>query len=71
METLRIDILNPKAKALLKGLANLELIRIREDKSDKDFTDLLKKFRKKADNAPDLEEITKEVEVVRKARHEK
>lgn len=71
METIRIDILNPKAKALLKGLANLELIRIRKDKSDEDFTDLLKKFRKKAETAPDPEEITKEIEAVRKARHEK
>ncbi len=71
METLKIDILNPKAKALLKDLANLELIRIRKEKSDTDFTDLLKKFRNKADRAPSLDEITKEVESVRKARYEK
>jgi hypothetical protein len=71
METIRIDILNPKAKALLKDLANLELIKIRKDKSDTDFADLLKKFRNKADKAPSLDEITMEVEAVRKARYEK
>lgn len=71
METVKIDILNPKAKALLKDLANLELIRIRKEKSGTDFTDLLKKFRNKASKAPSLEEITLEVEAVRKARYEK
>ena len=44
METIKIDILNPKAKALLKDLANLELIRIRKDKLEpNDFSDILKK----------------------------
>lgn len=72
METIKIDILNPKAKALLKDLANLELIRIRKDKSEpNDFSDILKRFRSQAENAPSLEEITKEVEAVRKARYEK
>jgi hypothetical protein len=71
METLKIDILNPKAKALLKDLANLELIRIRKEKSNTDFSDLLKKFRKKSETALSLEEIALEVEAVRKARYEK
>lgn len=71
METIRVDILNPKAKALLKDLANLNLIRIRKETSESDFSELLKKFRSKADQAPSLEEITKEVEAVRKARYEK
>ncbi len=71
METIKIDILNPKAKALLKDLANLDLIRIRKETSDSDFFELLKKFRSKADKAPSLEEITLEVEAVRKARYEK
>ena len=71
METIRIDILNPKAKALLKDLANLDLIRIRKETSENDFSELLEKFRSKSDQAPSLEEITKEVEVVRKARYEK
>lgn len=71
METIRIDILNPKAKALLKDLANENLIRVREEAPDPDFSELLIKFRSKADEAPSLEEITSEVEAVRKARYEK
>jgi hypothetical protein len=71
METIRIDILNPKAKALLKDLANLDLIRIRKENSENAFSEVLKKFRSKSDEAPSLEEITKEVEAVRKARYEK
>ncbi|EKB50225.1 hypothetical protein [Cecembia lonarensis] len=71
METIRIDILNPKAKALLKDLANLDLIRIRKEDSENAFSEVLKKFRSKSDEAPSLEDITKEVEAVRKARYEK
>ena len=71
METIRVDILNPKAKALLKDLANLDLIRIRKENSENTFSEVLKKFRSKSDEAPSLEEITKEVEAVRKARYEK
>jgi len=71
METLKIDILNPKAKALLKDLANLELIKIRKEKDTSSFSDLLEKFRSQSGSAPILEEITQEVEAVRKARYEK
>lgn len=71
METIRIDILNPKAKALLDDLAKLDLIRIRKESAVNDFSELLIKFRSKSDQAPSLEEITKEVEAVRKARYEK
>jgi hypothetical protein len=71
METIRIEILNPKAKALLKDLANLDLIRIKKENSENAFSEVLKKFRSKSDEAPSLEEITREVEAVRKARYEK
>lgn len=71
IETIKIDILNPKAKALLKDLANLDLIRIRKEPSGSEFSELLNKFRSKADKAPSLEEITQEVEAVRKSRYEK
>jgi hypothetical protein len=71
METVRIDILNPKAKSLLKNLADLNLIRIEKVKPKSEFKDLLKKFRTNSDNAPSLDEITAEVESVRKARYEK
>ncbi|MCD6201214.1 MAG: hypothetical protein J7K46_05325 [Bacteroidales bacterium] len=71
METLKVDILNPKAKSLLKGLADLKLIRIQKERAKTDFSELLNKLRNNADKAPSIEEITKEVEEVRKARYEK
>ena len=71
METIIINILNPKAKALLKDLANLDLIRIRKENSDNTFSDVLKKFRSKSVETPSLDEITKEVDAVRRARYEK
>ena len=71
METIRIEILNPKAKALLKDLANLDLIRISNEGSDNAFSEILKGFRKRSDQAPSLEEITREVESVRQSRYEK
>ena len=71
METVRIDILNPKAKSLLKDLADLDLIRIKKEKVKSEFKELLDKFRINSDNAPSLEDITTEVESVRKARYEK
>lgn len=71
METLRIDILNPKAKSLLKDLADLDLIRIKKVKVKSEFQDLLEKLRSQSVDVPSLEEITAEVEAVRKARYEK
>ena len=71
METIRIDILNPKAKSLLKGMAELDLIRIKKDIVKSEFKELLDKLRIDSDKAPSLNEITKEVESVRKARNEK
>ena len=72
METLRVEILNPKAKILLKGLADLKLINIKTPKTpEKNFVKLLKRLRSKAETAPSLEEITKEVEFVRQKRYAK
>ncbi|MBW8051366.1 MAG: hypothetical protein FVQ77_13705 [Cytophagales bacterium] len=72
METLQIDILDPKAKNLLKDLADLRLISIRTTKTSKnDFTKLLQRLRSKSDKAPSLREITKEVETVRQKRYAK
>ncbi len=71
METIRIDILNPKAKSLLKDLADLDLIRIKKDKVKSEFKELLDNLRTNSDDAPSLDEITAEVESVRKARYEK
>ena len=70
METIRIDILNPKAKKLLKDLADLNLIKINKQKYKPEFSKLLKKIRAKSNDEISLDEITKEVEQVRKSRYE-
>jgi hypothetical protein len=70
MNTIRVDILNPKAARLLKDLADLDLIAIR-DNSKNGFATMLKKLRTKAKAAPSQEEINKEVELVRAKRHTK
>ena len=70
MDTLRIDILNPKAKKLLEELEALELIAIKKDKK-RGFQDVLRRLRKKSKSAPSVQEITKEVEVVRSKRYGK
>lgn len=71
METYRIEILNPKAKSLLKDLADLDLIRIKKGQVKSEFQEVLTKLRINADSVPDIDEITAEVESVRKARYEK
>lgn len=70
MNTLQVDILNPKAAKLLKDLADMNLIAIR-DTSKTGFATVLKKLRSKAKSAPTLEEITNEVELVRSKRYAK
>jgi hypothetical protein len=70
MDRMRIDILNPKAAKLLKDLADLNLIAI-QDTSKNGFATVLKKLRSKAKSAPTLDEITKEVELVRAKRYAK
>ncbi len=69
METLRVDILNPKAKTLLKGLADLDLIRIKKNTIKPELIECLDELRINSDDAPTLDEITAEVETVRKARY--
>ena len=70
MNTMRIDILNPKAVRLLKNLADLNLIAI-QDNSKNGFATVLKKLRSKAKSAPTFEEIANEVELVRSKRYAK
>ena len=66
METLKIEVLNPKAKTLLKGLADLNLINIRKSKaSDNYYLKFLERLRKNSDETPSLTEIQKEVRAVR------
>ena len=70
MNTLQADILNPKATKLLKDLADLNLIAIR-DTSKNGFATVLKKLRSKAKSAPTFDEITNEVKLVRSKRYAK
>lgn len=68
METVQIEILNPKANQLLKDLADLNLIRIKPKSTLKV---ILEKTRQNEEYAPSLDEITAEVEEVRQARYGK
>ena len=69
MPTFNIEILNPKAKKLLMDLADLRLISISENISNP-FMDVVKKLRSKKSTLS-LDEITKEVEIVRSKRNAK
>ena len=69
MSIIQIEILNPKAVKLIQDLADLELISINQP-IETGFSKLLAKLRSKAESAPGLEEITKEVELARAARYE-
>ena len=72
MASLQIDILNPKAVKLLKDLADLKLIAIRETERDDGFLKAVKKIRAKGKLKPvSLKEITKEVEAARAQRYAK
>jgi hypothetical protein len=71
MEALRIEILNPKALQLIKGMEDLKLISIKEISKD-GFFEVVKKLRSKTrKKPPTLEDITKEVESVRSRRYAK
>ena len=69
METFNIEIINPKAKSILKGLANLNLIRIQKNNPINEFSELLKKLRRNSETSISIDEITKEVEAVRSERY--
>jgi hypothetical protein len=68
METIRIEILNPKANQLLKDLADLNLIKIQPKLTIKE---VLEKTRRNTEYVPSLDEITAEVEEVRQTRYGK
>ncbi len=67
METFKLEILNPKALQLIKGMQELKLIKVSNDPVSK-LREYLKKTRKP--NAPSLAEITEIVEQVRAKRYE-
>jgi phage-related protein len=71
MNTLTIDILNPKVEKLLLDLVDLELISIRDEESNA-FLKTLNFIRNKSELNEELtlDEITAEVEEVRSKRYE-
>ena len=70
MEVLKIEILNPKALQLIKGMQELKLIKV-SDEPVSLLKAYLKKMRRNAVSTPNLDEITKIVEEVRAKRYAK
>ena len=70
MDALKIEVLNPKALKLIKGMEDLKLIKVTAERKD-DFQQYLKKMRSKSKSAPNLKEITKVVDQVRSERYAK
>lgn len=69
METIKVDILNPKARKLLNDLADLDLVAIRKSGKNS-FSEVLRKLRSEQDTpAPTPDEIAREVEAVRSKRY--
>ena len=70
MVTYQVDILDPKADQLLKDLADMNLIAIKQMNND-GFMQVIERLRSKAERLgpPTLEEITQEVETVRAERY--
>jgi transcription initiation factor IIE alpha subunit len=70
METIKIEILNPRAKRLLQDLAALNLIRFKDSEDSKtEFKNLLIRLRSSKVPPISLKQITKEVEAVRQKRY--
>jgi hypothetical protein len=70
MEAFKIEILNPKALQLIKGMEDLNLIKITDEPVSK-LKGYLKKMRKNAASVPTLDEINNLVEEVRAERYAK
>jgi hypothetical protein len=68
MATVTIEIINPKAKSLLRNLAEMNLISIKKQLT---LSEMLATLRGNEATVPSLEDITKEVEMVRQARYER
>lgn len=70
MVTYQVDILDPKAYRLLKDLADMNLIAIKQTNID-GFMQVIERLRLKAEQLgpPTMEEITQEVEAVRAERY--
>jgi len=70
MNTIQVNILNPKADIILKDMEKQNLIAIQKP-SKSTLQSVLNNLRSKAKTAPSLKEITKEVELVRAKRYTK
>jgi hypothetical protein len=70
MEIIKIEILNPKAKAILKSLADLKLISIKKARKNSEIKALLSKLRQYPDLVPSAEDIANEVDAIRKTRYD-
>jgi hypothetical protein len=70
MQALKIEILNPKALQLIKGMQDLQLIKV-SDEPKSQLKSYLRKMRRNASSAPSLNEITALVEDVRTKRYTK
>ena len=70
MESLKIEILKPKALQLIKGLEELKLIKI-SDEPVSVLKAYLKKMRRNSSSAPGLNDIAKLVDEVRAKRYAK
>ena len=68
MNTIQVNILNPKADIILKDMEKQNLISIKRT-SDKNLRSVLNNLRSNAKTAPSLKEITKKVELVRTKRY--
>ena len=68
MEAISVEIINPRAKTLLRNLEAMNLIQIKKQPS---LASMLAKLRRNEDLLPSLEDITREVEIVRQARYER
>jgi hypothetical protein len=70
MGAITIEILNPKALQLIKGMQDLNLIKV-SDEPASTVEVYLKKMRTKASSAPSAEDIAKIVDDVRTKRNAK
>jgi len=68
MEAMSVQIINPRAKMLLRNLEAMNLIQIKKQPS---LATMLAKLRRNEDLLLSLEDITREVEIVRQSRYER
>lgn len=72
MVSYQVDIIDPKASKLLRDLADMNVIAIR-NVSDNSFMNIVKKLRENAKEIgePSSKDITAEIESIRTKRHAK